>query len=429
MTPPRRLAGALATALLALPLVACSGDEEERDDEDAVEVAPVPPAQVTLTASVNGPVRIGVVVSSVGSGAEGTDVLGLAQGAMVAQSRLAGGGVEVEILGRDDRGTADGAVAVVDELVADGVSGIVLATAGDHVGPALERAAEAGVPVLAPYLLGTDLPTGTWSTAPSAEAVDAGLATALAAVTVSQPYVLTIGSAETPDVPGARSGSFGSDAVGAAVTAVAEAVEADAIDSVVLAGAAADQARFVQGIQTVADVPVVLTPDALSPVFADVLAASGGVLSAQFLTVGPDATDATTLLEGAAGDSAAAYFAALRTLTADASAVDVLGRPFDVNGADADIASHDAVVALVRAVEAAGSSVPADVAQALPDVAVDAADGLAGPALTFATPQALADDAVVVLTSTTQDPGVRAVIATAGPDAQHLFWLAVPAGA
>lgn len=424
----RRAVAALAATLLVLPLAACSYDEDERDD-DATEVAPVPPAQVTLEAAVDGPVRIGVVVSSVGSGAEGTDVLPLAQGAMVAQRRLADGGVDVEVLGRDDRGTAEGAVAVVDELVDAGVSGIVLGTAGAHTSAALERAAEAGVPVVAPYLAGSGLPGTTWSTAPSSAAVDEGMTDALAAVAASRPLVLTIGTAEQPDVEGARDATFGADGVGAAVTAVADAVDERAIDSVVLAGAAADQARFVQGIQTVADVPVVLTPDALSPVFADVLADSGGVLSAPFLTAGPDAGDATTLTEGTAGDSAAAYFAALRSLTADADAVDVLGRPFDVNGGDADLASHDAVVALVRAVESAGSSDPGDVAAALPALALDAGDGLAGPALSFATQQALPDDAVVALTSTTQDPGVRSVVATGAPEAQHLYWLAVPTGA
>lgn len=424
----RRAVAALAAALLVLPLAACSDDDEERDD-DAAEVAPVPPARVALQAEVDGPVRIGVVVSSVGSGAEGTDVLGLAQGARVAERRLADGGVEVEVLGRDDRGTAEGAVAVVDELVAAGVSGIVLGTTGDHTGAALARAAEAGVPVLAPYLVGDEVPDGTWSTAPSPGAIDAGMAEALAAVSASRPYVLTIGAADSPEVEAARAGTFGADGVGAAVTAVAGAVEEDAVDSVVLAGAAADQARFVQGIQTVADVPVVLTPDALSPVFADVLADSGGVLSAPFLTAGPDAGDATTLADGPAGDSAAAYFAALRSLSADPAAVDVLGRPFDVNGADADIASHDAVVALVRAAEAAGSSTPADVAAALPALALDTGDGLAGPALSFATSHALADDAVVALTSTTQDPGVRSAVATGTAEDQHLFWLAVPAGA
>lgn len=424
----RRAVAALAATLLVLPLAACSDDEDERDD-DATEVEPVPPAQVTLEAAVDGPVRIGVVVSSVGSGAEGTDVLPLAQGAMVAQRRLADGGVDVEVLGRDDRGTAEGAVAVVDELVDAGVSGIVLGTAGAHTSAALERAAEAGVPVVAPYLAGSGLPGTTWSTAPSSAAVDEGMTDALAAVAASRPFVLTIGTAEQPDVEGARDATFGADGVGAAVTAVADAVDERAIDSVVLAGAAADQARFVQGIQTVADVPVVLTPDALSPVFADVLADSGGVLSAPFLTAGPDAGDATTLTEGTAGDSAAAYFAALRSLTADADAVDVLGRPFDVNGGDADLASHDAVVALVRAVESAGSSDPGDVAAALPALALDAGDGLAGPALSFATQQALPDDAVVALTSTTQDPGVRSVVATGAPEAQHLYWLAVPTGA
>ena len=75
----------------------------------------------------------------------------------------------------------------------------------------------------------------------------------------------------------------------------------------------------------------------------------------------------------------------------------------------------------MRAVETAGSAEPDAVAAALEGLTLDTSDGLVGAALDFSRDRALADDAVVTLVATTQDPGVR----PGGADAPRLFWFAV----
>ena len=75
------------------------------------------------------------------------------------------------------------------------------------------------------------------------------------------------------------------------------------------------------------------------------------------------------------------------------------------------------MVAVVRAAAVARSTEPAKVAEALPGLQAGTADGVAGPALDFAGTEAVPDDAVVPLASTSVSPGVR-------PEAPEpsLFW-------
>ena len=80
----------------------------------------------------------------------------------------------------DDKGAAASARDAVRRLIDDHASGIVLASDGDHVRPALEEAQRAGVPVLLPYAsAAAGLPDTTWSTGPDADQVGATLADAL----------------------------------------------------------------------------------------------------------------------------------------------------------------------------------------------------------------------------------------------------------
>ena len=75
-----------------------------------------------------------------------------AEGTQVAAYRLDLGGQPVTLEVADDQGTEDGARAAVEQLVNARVSGIVAATTGDHVLPALADAAAADTAVLLPYL-------------------------------------------------------------------------------------------------------------------------------------------------------------------------------------------------------------------------------------------------------------------------------------
>lgn len=411
----RRLQALAATAAALLVLGACSGEDEAAEDAggtgDAVEPAPVDLSVGDLAETV----RVGVLVSSGATGAEGGDVLARAQGAVVAQQRLVGGGADVELVVRDDRGDAASAQQAVAELVDAGVVGIVVGSTGPHLDAALQDASAAGVATVLPYAAAPEGAGEVWSTAPSVAAVGARISEGLESLTYDAPFVVTIDGAPIEGVDAAASLATTSDALGAAVTSIEQAVADGTVDSVVIAGPASAQGQLAAGVQTVgrgeddtaAVLPVALTPQALGPAFGTSLAAASGVLDTPFLTAGPDAGDATTLAGGPTGNDAAAFFAALRSAAADPSVLDLLGGPFAAVAGSADIASHDAVVSLVRAAEAAGSVEPAAVADELAGLALDGTDGLAGPALSFASPQALADDEVQLLVATTNDPGVR----------------------
>lgn len=386
--------------------------------------ATVAPVELTVSQPTDEPVRIGLLVTLSAVPGQGSDVLPAAEGAQVAAYRLDLGGQQVELEVVDDRGTVAGARAAVEELVNARVSGIVAATTGEHVLPALEDASAAGTAVLLPYLrTGRDLPSGSFVTGPTAAAVGAALEATMKARGLARAFVVTADGVEAPGVQGVERAVFDGSDTESVTARVRRAARDGAVDSVVVAGSAASQARLVSRLQgTVEDLPVVLTPEALSPVFADQLQAADGTTAARFVTVGVDASDTTTLRSGARADAAASYFAALRMLSEQADARDLFGSvPFAEVAEDADTSSHDAVVALAAAASEAGSTSPAAVQDALADLALDHGDGLAGAALDFSSANALDADAVVELNATEQDPGVRP-----GLDAGNLFWFAVP---
>lgn len=418
----RGLRAVPALVALALVVTSCSSDDQS-PSEKADPVGGVP---VEITDSTpEEPVRIGVVVTLRSEVGRGEGLLSAAAGAQVAESRLELGGGEVSLEVADDRGTADGARAAISQLLDEDVAGIVVATTGDHLGPALSVAADAETPVVAPYLRDTsvDLP-GVWVTGPDDTTVTARIQSALDADGLIRPFVVT-GDGVPVDVDASGSADLGSSAPRAVARRVAREVRRGEVDSVVVGASAARQAAFVAALQgTDADVPVHLTPEALSPEFATLLVDAGGTTVGDLATVGVDATDATSLGQGPQADAAAAFFAALRLRAGDPEATDLFGSaPFTDVAGGADIVSHDAVVALVVAAAEADSTEPRAVRDALGGLQLSRAQGLAGPPLDFSSPSALDRDAVVVLRSTSQDPGVRP--ASAGDPV--LRWFAVPA--
>ena len=135
-----------------------------------------------------------------------------------------------------------------------------------------------------------------------------------------------------------------------------------AVDSVVVSGAPALQAAVVAAFQgSGVDVPLLLTPQAVSPAFPPALADAGGSLAAPLLTVGLDDGDATALEATDAGRALAAYFSALQLAADEPATKDLFGdRPFAEVAAGADVSSHDAVVAVVRAAAVARSTEPGE---------------------------------------------------------------------
>lgn len=427
--PTLRLAGLAVGAVLAVTTLAGCSDDEAADAAPAPD--PVAPAPVGLTladeASSDAPVKVGLLVSLSSTPGQGAEALPSAGGAQVAAYRFRMAGIDVELEVANDRGTRQGAQEAVTKLVDAGVSGIVAATSGDHLLPALTTASDAGTAVLAPYLrTGEALPDGVWTTGPTADAVGDALVAALDEEGLSKPFVVTGNGVELPGVVGPTARvDVTREGPRAVATRVQQAFQRGEIDSLVVGAAARTEASLVALVQSrVPALPVLLTPDALSPVFVERLVDAGGSPDGALLTVGPDAADTTTLGTTPSAGAAASYFAALRLAASDPDLEAVFGgTAFSEVAADADLLSHDAVVALVRGVAAAGSPDPAAVTTALGGLELGTADGLAGPVLDLTRADALADDAVVTLRATTQDPGVRPASADGG---SRLFWFAVP---
>ncbi len=421
MTPrsARWPATGLAGLVLAGSLAGCSAS-----DSAEPEAAPARPSPVALDAAdVPAGLAVGVVVSLTSAPGEGSGWSGPAEGARVAAYRYGLGDVDVRVRAVDDKGTAKGAAAAVRTLVEDDVAGIVLATEGAHVQAALATAAEAGVPVLLPYETDArDLADGAWLTGPDREQVVSTLATALASDKLVRPVLVDAGGGRPAGISTVSGHRFraGGD-VARTAAAIAKQVRSGTVDSVLVTGPAQLQATVVRGLQGAnVQVPVLLTPDALSPTFPTTLADLDGTLSGSLTTAGPDAGDVAAMGSGEEGEALSAYFAALRATAGDPGVTDFFDdEPFATVSDVADTRSHDAVVALVTAAAAAGSATPTDVADALAGLRVTHADGLAGPGLDFTSPSALADDDVLVLQASTQGPGLRPVATKQEP---QLFW-------
>jgi len=414
---------------LALVATGCSDEESEEAVGDPAEPARVEIAVDPAALDTEDAPRIGVVLTLDSAPGQGADRRFGAAGAQVAAYRLDLGGSDVELEVVDDEGTDEGARTAMKGLVEAGVSGIVVASAGDHLDAALAETSDAGVPVLLPYYEPASTPDGVWVTGPDRASVDSQLLEALGEDGRDRPFVVTgdgvaldgVGSADSEALTGANTA--------AVVRRVLAAAEAGDVDSVVLGAAPGTLADLVgrllgRGL----DLPIHLSPEAQSPVFARQLAEDTGTLPGGLISVGADAGDTSTLAIGETGDRAAAFFAALRLAHGDDGLTDLLGSgSFAEVAADADLASHDAVVALVRAVEAAGSTAPGEVREALDDLSVDGGDGLAGPALDFSAAQALSREAVTTLVATAQDPGVRPGAQEGG--AARFYWFASDAAA
>lgn len=417
----RTLVAALAGGVIAATLTGCSEDAAPEPQGSPVEQ---PPVELEVEQPTAEPVTLGVIATLSSDPGQGADVLTPAEGTQVAAYRLELGGQPVELRVADDRGTEEGARAAVEELVNARVSGIVAATTGDHLLPALDDAAAAETAVLLPYVRDAEgLPAGAWLTGPTESAVGDALSAAMADADLAKPFLVTGDGVTLPGVDAVGEAAYAEGDSDAVVTAVKQAVRRDGADSVVIAASAPSQAQLVSRLQgAVTELPLVLSPEALSPDFADQVEDAQGTTSARFVTAGVDASDATTLTSGERADAVASYFSALRMMS-DTERLDLFDSvPFAEVATGADTASHDAVVALVTAAVEAGSAAPADVLASLDGLQVDAGDGVVGPALDFSATEALPAEAVVELNATNQDPGVRPSDGTAS-----LFWFAAPA--
>ena len=432
MTRRRVAAAVLAAALLTS---SCTGGDEDEEQPDGASGAgdAFTPAAVELSGpATEEPLRIGVLASFSSPAGEGGDYAStagpfVAAGAWVARHRYGIGGQEIEFVLRDDRGSAEEAVAAMQHFAEEQVAGVVVLSAGDHLVESLQTAADDELAVLAPYLrTEAELPDGVYVTGPAADQV-AGELTARADDLGLGATVVIAAEASQQVAGTGRSIEFTGN-VSEAIDAAVEAADAGQADGLILsapADAMADLAAAAQG--RLPDLPLLLTPEAMTPDFADGLAGDDGegTTAGELSTVGVDASDPTTLVPDSRGDAAAAFFAAQRLALGEGVDDPDLGPLADFAG-DADLLSHDAVVALVAAVTEAGTTQPVAVRDALAGLEVTHADGLAGPVLDFSDATAVPDQEVVTLVATTQDPGVR--VRSTDDDGVRLFWFALPDG-
>lgn len=389
----------------------------------AEAVSATVPVKITV-AHVPAKTTIGVIVT-LGDG-EGSEWNEAAQGALVAERRLALGGTDVALVTKNDGGTAAGGKAAVESLAKSGVAGIVVASSGSHVSGALTAAAATGIPVVLPY---APAEKDSWSTAPAAGSISTAMTTALG--DADAPLLVDLGGGAPAGLRVAHvlDGDDTADTAALATTvaertgATSNEEDADAdektvtpdSDAVVVSGSAQRQGAFVAALQAEnVTVPVVLTPDATSPAFGAALVEAGGSLSGAFRTVGVATDDARALASDAGGRAMSAFLGGVRVLAGDQDAENLTGdQPFSAVAGAADSRSHDAVIALVRAVGSARSVEPADVTDALAALDLDADAGIAGPALDFTRQQALGTPATV-LAASAQQLGLRPASTASG---------------
>ncbi len=424
---PARRTRLVAGVALAVVLAGASACTSSEDSPEETGKPASPPAVELSPEGAPESMTIGVVVSLSSAPGEGSQWSEAAEGAEVAAYRYQLGDVDVTIEPRDDRGSAEGATSAVEELADQGVSGIVMATEGKHVTAALRAASEVGVPVLLPYADDqTGLPDGVWTTGADAQQVSTTLGAALESGGAARPAVIDAGGAPV-DVDEAGTVPLGSetDAAGAARRVGALARSAAGADSVIVTGPAELQAVAVQALQERdIQLPVFLTGDAVSPVFATALDEAGASLASPLTTAGLDTDDVAALDPGSQGAAVSAYLAALRVTAEDGDVTDFFDdEKFETVAASADARSHDAVVALVTAASVAASTEPEQVRDTLAGLTPDASDGLAGPPLDFSSSAAVPGDSVVSLQATTQDPGLRPVDLAGVP---RLYWFQTP---
>jgi ABC-type branched-subunit amino acid transport system substrate-binding protein len=392
--------------LAGVLLTGCSGTKQDTPTPAAVTPFEPVPVAITVTPKLEEPVSIGLIVPPVEG--YGEEFRPLAEGAGVAARRFQAGSTDVRIVTALDDGTPAGALSAMNTLLNQHVAGVVFTAAGAHSVEALQAASAAQTAVIITH---TAPPPETfdavWSLAPSSAAVTEALAGAASEAGASKP-LLAVGANPTVEVSPVK--TFSVDDLASLTAAITEGIDAREIDSIYIVASARQQATAVAAIQTTLggrQIPILLTPQTQTPLFAT-LAAESSTTPGWWITAGTDTQDHVALTRSDAGDRVAAFLAALRLGAQDPECRNVYDDDTcAATGAHADIVSHDAVAALVFAAAAAGTATPEAVQAALESLKLDSGDGIAGASLDFTKPYALGEGSVVALRASAADSGLR----------------------
>ncbi|HZN14044.1 MAG TPA: ABC transporter substrate-binding protein [Acidimicrobiales bacterium] len=394
----RRRVVIVAAVVMAIVSAACSkgGDKSAKGSAAIKSAAP----DISLASGAGHGIKIGLVVSGSGPGA---DVRDLAGGAYVAAYRLNGatsGHDRVELLVSDDNGTPEGATAAMNDLANKGAVGVVYASTGEQVLAGVATAAGLGLPVVLPYAddprIASQGATAILA-APTIDQVAGELAAhvrktgygKVALLRQAGPYgdagkaaLIAAGIAVVLDRP---------FAAGDPMADVAAATKAAAPDAVVVWAEAGPALAMADALSAAGVDAALLFGDRVAvPAFghglASALAASvgDGVLSVG-PWAGPDTPTAAVDAFYLARDRAVADGG----VTADLSV--------------ADFRSHDAVLAIATAAASGGNR--GDVLDGLRGLAPGKVSGTAGVPLDFRAPHALSDNDVALLSYSTIDDG------------------------
>jgi len=328
-----------------------------------------------------------------------------------------GDGGEIE-----EGGAERGARQAVEQMKAEGVEGIVMASSGSHVQGAVTAAKEYHIPMIEVYdNVGTG--DGVWSFAPNAEAslvaLQSGVEDPNKVVAVeAQGYSTGILAAHTLTY------KPGDDPAALARTVAEKTAELGPGTTVTVAAPAAMQASIVKALQEAAvKTTILLSPQAISPVFSTELVKQGGAISSSLATSGVDTSDSVALQSTDEGRSMSTFLKAVGIMSADPNVQTLSGdQEFSTVAAYADSRSHDAVVALAYASALNLDMNNESVLKTLATVKMRSGEGLAGPALDFTRPNAVTAQPAL-LHASEQSLGLRPQTAGSAADAS-ITWFA-----
>ena len=387
---------AAVAALTVLGATACRGASPSASSSPKASGEP----SVSLASAEVKGMKVGLVISSAGAGA---DVRDLASGAYVAAFRLNGataGHDHVILVVADDQGTPDGATAAMHSLADQGVVGVVYGSTGEQVLAGVATAAELGLPVILPY---ADDPRVT----------QLGATSFLAAPTIAQAAAKLadhIKDAHFTKVASVhQAGSYGD----AGASALASNGVTVAIDKAFTPGDALDaMAKAV--VNAKPDAVVVWAEGQPAVAVADALSAAGSTAVMLFgdrAAVPAFGQGVARALAPSVGDGAlsAGEWAGPDTPTAAVDAFYLArDRAVSVGNVSADLSladfrSHDAVLALVAAAKSGTGG--GSVTDALRAVKSAGVSGSTGVPLDFSSTSVVSDDNVSLLSYSTVDDG------------------------
>ena len=373
---------------------------------DTEAIAPVVPQEITLPNNNNRDAKIGIIMTY-GEDAEGSEWVLPAQGAAVAAHRLDLGKTPVQLTVANDKGTSDGARDAVEKLKSEGVQGIIISSSGEHIKGATNAARESSIPVIEVYD-SVDTGRGVWSLAPNPEQLSQ------AYMQASQPSTQSIVIApkdtevNIPQVAAKHAYDRDTDVRELAQDVKKESQSYGASANIFVSGSAIRQAKIVKELQYAGvTAQILLSPQAVSPIFARTLVAEGGTVSANLTTVGYNMSDSLALQSDDPGRGLAAFLEAVRVMGQDSSFMTLQDdQAFKSAAPYADARSHNAVLAFAYAIDKVHERKPEAVTRVLESMRLDAAQAIAGDALDF-THENPTTAPVQTLHATEQSLGLR----------------------